>query len=129
MNKFFLALLVVALASYTLAFRIQTQGGTKNDKDWKDDDDKCLAKKDDTCGDKGGGSKDCNCGKCDTCKNKNKDKKDDCGCKDKQDHDVTKCKEWDTCDDCDIDRESIYVELKKITQSVTFIYDSLDSDW
>jgi hypothetical protein len=127
MNKFILALIVAVLASYALAFRIQTQGSTKYGKDWKDDDEKCPVKKDDKGGSKGG-SKDCTCGKCDTCKSKNT-KKDDCDCKDKKDHDCKTCKEWDTCDDCDIDRKSIIVELKKITQSCNYIYDSLESDW
>lgn len=104
MNKKLVALLFVAILSYTLAVRIGLEYGK---------DDKC----DDKCPDK--------------CDKKHDDKCDhkhaDCGC-DKDDSTPLTCKEWDV-PNCDIDRDAIYEQLTYIKYSVTKIYSYLDETW
>lgn len=147
MNKFILAFAIALVLTYSTAFRISTKGGDKCEDrwvDWVGDDEDCSCapnpppkpddcdkckdkcdckdKHDDKCDDKCDHKDDHKCDdKCDDKCDKHDDK---CGCDDKP-----QCREWDTCDDCDIDREAIYVELEEIKESLTIIYNNLDYDW
>jgi hypothetical protein len=120
MNKLLLALLFVAVLSYSLAFRI----GVESIKDYKSKD-KCEELCQDKCEDK---CKDKCEEKCDKkCDDKCDGKGKDCTCKRHEPSSRT-CKEWDVYS-CDVDRDAIYKELRSIKYSVTQIYEYLDEKW